>query len=341
MHRLIFPKKTTEITNVLANHTPFYDTVLVLVNSPYFGGVGWFGNFAMATLAPESNNLSIHELGHSFADLADEYYAGDRYAIEKINMTQNNDPASVKWKNWYNLNGIGIYQHEGSGEASNWYKPHLNCKMTSLDRKFCSVCAEGIVEQIHSLVSPIDGFSPSDTQNPGGDFPMEFKLELLESRPSYLNIEWFLNGTTLDQHDIVLELQKSDLISGENVLSVQVHDNSYLLRVDNHENVHMAVVQWKINSATLGIEDIAEQKVEIKVFPNPTEGLFKCNIKADNAISYRIKLYSLNGKEILSKKHLKIGEEETLHLEKLLPGTYVLFFELDNGVVFSRKVMKQ
>ena len=341
LHRLIFAKKTTEIANVLANNTPFYDTVLVLVNSPFYGGVGWFGNFAMATMNPLANDMSIHELGHSFVGLADEYYAGDRYAAESINMTQNNDPATVKWKNWYNLNGVGIFQHEGSEEARKWYKPHFNCKMNNINVSFCSVCSEAIVERIHSLVSPIDGFSPSDTQNPGGTFPMEFKLELIESRPSYLNIEWFLNGKSMDQQGDVLTLQESELLPGENILSVQVHDDSYLLKVDGHENIHMAVVQWKINSATLGIDDIDEEKIELSLFPNPTEGLFKLNIKAENAISYRLRLYDLNGKQILSKKHLMIGREETLNLDHLSPGTYVLFFTLDNGLVFSRKIIRQ
>jgi hypothetical protein len=213
--------------------------------------------------------------------------------------------------------------------------------MSTISRAFCAVCIEGIVEEIHNLVSPIDGFSPADTENPGQTFPMKFKLELIESQPSYLNIEWILNGVTLDQHEKVLELNKSDLISGENILRAQVYDDIFMVKVDNHENIHMAMVQWKINSSTLGIEDIDEQKLQIKLFPNPTQGLFKLNITAENVDTYSLKLYDVNGKMMLSKRNLKTGREEKLNLDKLSPGTYVLFFELDNGVIFSRKVIKQ
>ena len=341
LHRLIFPTKTTEIANVLAANTPYYDSVLLLVNSPYYAGSGWNDQFAAATLYDLTYNLAIHEIGHSFGNLADEYYAGDSYATETINMTQNNDPATIRWKNWYNTNDIGIYQHEVSGQLKSWYKPHLNCKMSIIRQAFCSVCTEGIVEEIHNLVSPIDAFTPSDTQNPGQTFPMKFQLELIESQPSYLNIEWILNGKTLDQHEKVLELNKSDLIPGENILRVQVYDDIFMVRVDNHENIHMAMVQWTINSSTLGIEDIAEQKLKIKLFPNPTEGLFKLNITAENVNTYSLKLYDVNGRVMLSKKNLRTAKEEALNLEKLTSGIYTLSVVLDNGVVFSKKIIKK
>ena len=66
-----------------------------------------------------ANQIAIHQIGHSFGKLKDEYYAGDQYATENaVNMTQVTDPALVKWKNWIGDNGIVIYQHCCGGNSS-------------------------------------------------------------------------------------------------------------------------------------------------------------------------------------------------------------------------------
>ena len=40
IHRLLYPENTIAITNVLASNFPSYDQVVVLVNTPYYGGSG-------------------------------------------------------------------------------------------------------------------------------------------------------------------------------------------------------------------------------------------------------------------------------------------------------------
>lgn len=94
IHRLLVAKNTFAINNVLAMNFPTYDQVIMLVNSPYYGGSG--GKVAVASLEANSDKIALHELGHSFANIADEYYAGDVYAKEKINMTRETNPDSVK-----------------------------------------------------------------------------------------------------------------------------------------------------------------------------------------------------------------------------------------------------
>ena len=145
-----------KINSVLASNFPTYDVALILVNESEYGGTG--GEFPIAST--NSNEISIHELGHSLFNLLDEYYPGDGRLREDTNATQESNPALIKWKNWLSINNVGIYAYGTSGEAATWYRPHQNCKMRYLGVPFCSVCKEGMVEKIHDLISPIDTYTP-------------------------------------------------------------------------------------------------------------------------------------------------------------------------------------
>jgi hypothetical protein len=89
-----------------AAHTP-YDCLIVLCNSDTYGGGGVFNQYAcIAADAPHSQYLIAHELGHSLAGLADEYYTSlVTYDVEgritaepwNRNVTACSDRATLKW----------------------------------------------------------------------------------------------------------------------------------------------------------------------------------------------------------------------------------------------------
>jgi hypothetical protein len=84
-----------------------YDVLAVLVNSPRYGGGSIALDYCVTTVDhPASPQVFVHELGHSFAYLADEYYQSevsynDFYpkGVEPLepNITALLDPAHVKW----------------------------------------------------------------------------------------------------------------------------------------------------------------------------------------------------------------------------------------------------
>ena len=78
IHRLLVPSDYTAVNNVIINNFPLYDLKSMLVNTLFYGGSG--GSTATASLNQSSNEIILHEIGHSFANLADEYWAGDTYA---------------------------------------------------------------------------------------------------------------------------------------------------------------------------------------------------------------------------------------------------------------------
>ncbi len=84
-----------------------YEFIEVLVNNPTYGGGGIYNLYS--TVAADSlwaPYLFVHEFGHHFAGLADEYYTSDT-AYEPVthrvepwepNVTALLSPADVKWK---------------------------------------------------------------------------------------------------------------------------------------------------------------------------------------------------------------------------------------------------
>ncbi len=84
-----------------------YDFVEILTNSRTYGGGGIFGLYS--TVAADSlwaPYIFVHEFGHHFAALADEYYTSDvayEPAAELVepwepNVTAHADPEGLKWK---------------------------------------------------------------------------------------------------------------------------------------------------------------------------------------------------------------------------------------------------
>lgn len=91
----------------VASRAP-YEALVILVNSPTYGGGGIFNAFStVAVDSAWSEYLFVHEFGHHFAALADEYYTSPvAYAPASAvvepwepNVTALLDPQGLKWGN--------------------------------------------------------------------------------------------------------------------------------------------------------------------------------------------------------------------------------------------------
>lgn len=91
----------------LAAQVP-YDAIYIMCNSPRYGGGGIY-NFYCTFVSDNqfSPYIFLHEFGHSFGGLADEYYTSDvaynefyTAGLEPVepNITRALDPKNVKWK---------------------------------------------------------------------------------------------------------------------------------------------------------------------------------------------------------------------------------------------------
>ncbi len=154
----------------VAGNAP-YDYIYILANTPKYGG-GAIYNFYGISAAhhpDEAGKIYIHEFGHLFAGLGDEYVGGVEYSefyptnVEpwEPNLTTLVD-FDKKWKNMLpegaviptpekerKAEKLGVY--EGGGYVSKGvYRPWINCLMNNLHTidVFCPVCNKAIQEMI-------------------------------------------------------------------------------------------------------------------------------------------------------------------------------------------------
>ena len=91
----------------IAGHVP-YDALYIMVNHSRYGGGGIYNFYCVYTSDNiDSDYLMVHEFGHSFFGLADEYYTSSTaytdfytsdYEPAEPNITALKDPKNPKWK---------------------------------------------------------------------------------------------------------------------------------------------------------------------------------------------------------------------------------------------------
>ena len=147
-----------------------YDQIYILVNTKRYGGGGFYNFLTVCSADNElTREVFVHEFGHGFAGLGDEYYNSsvayeNYYNLEtepwEPNLTTLVD-FDIKWKKMipdsvpiptpretrYNKT-IGVY--EGGGYMNKGiYSPSIDCRMKSnVAKSFCPVCAEAIKKTI-------------------------------------------------------------------------------------------------------------------------------------------------------------------------------------------------
>jgi len=143
-----------------------YDYLIILVNSSRYGGGGFYNFINVCTADHKlSSNVFVHEFGHGFGGLADEYYtsevAFEDYYNLKVEPWEPNLTTLVdfdsKWRDLVDPSTpvptpregkynsiVGVY--EGGGYTSRGiFSPMEDCRMKSnLTRDFCPVCQRAI-----------------------------------------------------------------------------------------------------------------------------------------------------------------------------------------------------
>lgn len=341
IHRLVVPTNNVALGNVLSTNFPNYDQVFILANSTYYGGSG--GAYATATINGSSNEIAAHEIGHSFASLADEYWAGPQYAAEKANMTQDNNPATVKWKAWLNTGGIGIYSHPGT----TWYKPHQSCKMQFLGQPFCAVCIETIIERIHTLVNPILSYSPASSSVnvvSGGNYT--FSLTTINPNPNTLKREWRRGATLIATNVNQVVVSGSSFPVGTTALTAKVVDTTTLSRSTTHPTTHVYTVTWNVTRSALAPPVASQARrnhLSLTLYPNPADDHLNIVYSLEESSRVQIDILSMDGRTVL---RVQPGQQQQgaqsvrADLSSLAAGTYLVQLQIDD-VLHTERIVVQ
>jgi IgA Peptidase M64/Secretion system C-terminal sorting domain len=250
VHRLVYPKNYQGVIDVLTANFPAYNQSFIFSNSDYYGGAG--GTFATSTVNSASDEVAIHEIGHSFALLADEYTIGgqgERPNRQKILTPLPVDPLTIKWKNWIGSENIGVFPIG----IEDWYRPHEHCKMRELNVPFCAVCKEAFIDKIYSIVSPIYSYLPSST-NITVNTTTNFSTDLTLPIPNTLATEWKLNGNTIATGVDNIDLNPATLPAGNSTLTIFVTDNTPLSRSYRPASGYVFSQTWNITRGALPLE---------------------------------------------------------------------------------------
>lgn len=147
-----------------------YDQIYILANTSKYGGGGIYNFYCVSSTDDNfSSDVIIHEFGHGFAGLADEYYDSSTSYEEFYNL--NIEPwepnlttlvdFDSKWKDMVKkktpvptpenekyIDEIGVF--EGGGyEPKGMYRPKTDCLMKTFNgNKFCEVCHKAIEKMI-------------------------------------------------------------------------------------------------------------------------------------------------------------------------------------------------
>jgi len=142
-----------DMHNLLAG-TP-YEHIIVLVNTDKYGGGGIYNSYNLSyTRGNSFRPVVVHEFGHSFGGLGDEYdygnddpmYFADTEPWEP-NLTTKHDFKN-KWENLIAEGKAGMV--EGGGyQSKGVFRGAENCRMRTNDvPEFCPVCRQALTRMI-------------------------------------------------------------------------------------------------------------------------------------------------------------------------------------------------
>jgi len=241
-------------------HVPEYDVPVVIVNDTKYGGAG--GGISVASVHASSAAVVEHEIGHSFALLADEY--DTEYLIytpaEKPNNTAQTTRALIRWNHWIGATTpvptpetstydalAGLF--EGSMyRTSGQYRPHNNSLMRSLNRPCGQVNREQFVLQYYTRVSPLAGFAPAAT-SASVVAPSALSFQVTPKAPSSgvaLQVSWQVDGVPQSGETAVSFSRLSDFIgNGSHTITATVQDPTPFVRLDPSGLLNEAVT-WNL-----------------------------------------------------------------------------------------------
>lgn len=147
-----------------------YEHIIILANTAEYGGGGIYNSYTLTTAHhPLFKPVVVHEFGHSFGGLADEYFYDDQYSTMypsdtepwEQNITTLHDFAS-KWKDLLpkgtkiptKADGKDVYTkigvYEGGGyQSKGVYRAFQECRMKINEAPaFCPVCQRALTRLI-------------------------------------------------------------------------------------------------------------------------------------------------------------------------------------------------
>lgn len=262
--------------------SPDWDEIVVLVNDGTYGGSG--GGFSTISAHALATDVFIHEFGHSFTDLADEYdsaYPGfptcsdvNGPACEE-NVTDVTNRANLKWYYFVSQSTpiptpdtqqysqvTGLF--EGARYFSTgMYRPVSACNMRYLGSPFCPVCQQAFVHMVYQ-VPYASGNTLLNLIEPGSAVPSSQQVSVMMGnvlnlsidtlQPTHdLSITWDVDGSTVSSSNSSTVNQIFDFVPTQNQVNstvpvkVVVRDLSPLVHNSLQHQLPFFEYTWQVD----------------------------------------------------------------------------------------------
>ena len=316
IHRLPTPDNSSKIYKLLAALLPDFQMVGILCNTSEYGGAG--GSYLTCTTHSNASEIFIHEFGHTFAILADEYYAGDDYLGEYLNQTTNKNKNTIKWKHWWGQSGVGAYPIGGSTKGNSYYKPvNGTCEMEYLDKQFCPVCREAIIEEMHNRVKVVAEYEPTAETVTMNDEEVKFAITRYYKAvsPNKINFEWSLDNKVLEGETadtLRLKYTAFSTPAIRHTVRVKVHEMNTFVKNPQHASKHTSTITWrlKLGDEVVGVESFSYDDFSVE----SVAGGLQLKSEKPHALS----IYNMQGHKVAQ---LNVCGEEMI---KLPAGIYIV-----------------
>jgi hypothetical protein len=151
----------------------------------------WNGGFQSASSAA---SVALHEGGHTFHALADEYDGTSSNCGSAPEINVSTDDSGSKWAEWLGFDhdpGTGLHGVYEGARYCNFgiYRPTDNSEMNLLPDYFNMPSIQKMIHDIYEIVDPIDAHTPNagDLTNPG-------VIQVRVIDPDVVRVDWSVDG---------------------------------------------------------------------------------------------------------------------------------------------------
>lgn len=232
-----------------------------------------------------------------------------QYAVPNIvDINRDGKPDLVIGEKSGNLN---FYENIGSSIVPNFNPGPTNNNLGNVDTQI--PCCGG-----YSVPNFVDSNN-------------NYKL-FLGSEQGYIYIYNNIDGNLTGNFNLV------DSFFIENIrASVATGDLNNDGRLDFVSGEHTGGIAIYLNQSSVGLPRIPFEKINAKIFPNPSHGIFEIKIQDSRVLDYNVLVFNVLGEKVLEKNFT--GFRNNIHLSKNAKGIYFLEISSEKGIYYEKLIL--